>query len=205
MRRLGLSRCASSIAFFTICLFCSAPGVALGFDDQITHPQITRVSAERSSLGAVLKNDLSIAAGLLAELRARSGRSQSVVQWLRVGSQAEDDPGCRANNHFHNPLLPFPNSGLTDLLAAIRFMCRNTPFTEPRSIVLWGTRFVTPNDRGPATINSFDWDAARTAYLNALMLPSSSDREAALAQAFEALGHLVHVGTGLGCSRSCTQ
>ncbi len=70
-------------------------------------------------------------------------------------------------------------------------------FQPIQSNVTWGTRFISPTDRGPATANPFDWDAARVSYLNALRLPTSADREAALALSFETLGHVLHLAQDL--------
>ncbi|MBI3028539.1 MAG: hypothetical protein HYY64_03405, partial [Candidatus Rokubacteria bacterium] len=95
--------------------------------------------------------------------------------------------------HFHNPLRPFSSSGVTDLPPFIQGACSATEFDQTFSSVLWGTRFTSPQERGPGAGNPFDWDAARSAYLDALILPTSAEREAALARTFETLGHVMHL------------
>ncbi|MCI5142717.1 MAG: hypothetical protein D3909_13540 [Candidatus Electrothrix sp. ATG1] len=37
-----------------------------------------------------------------------------IAEWLELGSKKEDDPMCRAANHFHDPWKPWDKSELTD-------------------------------------------------------------------------------------------
>jgi hypothetical protein len=75
----------------------------------------------------------------------------------------------------------------------IRIVCSFTDFDQTFSSVLWGTRFTSPQDRGPIPGNPFDWDAARIAYRDALILRTPAEREAALARTSETLGHVKHL------------
>ena len=172
-------------------LALSGPGEA--FDDVDTHPRITDAAAGKSSLDSRLKDDLALPGGLDTTLIDPSGRPLSVVRWLRRGSTLEDAPPCRARNHFHNPLRPFTSSGVTDLPFFVRDACADTPFAVTRSNVLWGTRFVSPVEKGPGAGNPFDWDAARLAFREALIAGTRAEREAALARTFETLGHVAHL------------
>lgn len=170
------------------------PGVAEAFDDVLTHPQITRVSVLGSTLDATLKSELGLPDGINARLASRQDESLTVVGWLQRGSRLEDEPACRAGNHFHNPLRPFTASQVSDRPGLINLWCASfSPFTLLRSNVTWGTRFVSPSELGPATGNPFDWVAARHAYLDGLTAPLPSDRTAALASAFETIGHVMHL------------
>lgn len=168
-----------------------APGLVSGFDERDTHPRVTERAARQSRLDAVLKRELGIESGVDALLRiAASTVPRSVLGWLRDGATSEDRPTCRATNHFHNPLKSFTSARVSDQ----PFMDDACPDFRPiLSSVTWGTRFVSPAERGPATANPFDWDAARGSFLNALTLGAPTDREAALAQTFEALGHVMHL------------
>jgi len=97
--------------------------LAEGFDDRATHPRITGVSTVRSSVDGVLKTELGLRAGSAADLRSGDGRSQTVSEWLQIGSRLEDEPPCRAGNHFHNPLRPFTTSQVSDRPGFINFWC----------------------------------------------------------------------------------
>ena len=102
-------------------LALSAPVLAHAFDDLDTHPRITRPAVRASKLDATLKNELDITDGINAMLRTPSSvRPQPALEWQRIGSRLEDDPGCRASNHFHDPLRPFTSSGVSDLPSWIR-------------------------------------------------------------------------------------
>ena len=181
----------SRAVFVTSSLLILTIGPAGAFDDIDTHPRITRASIRGSSLDASLKNELAMGEGVLTVLRPRSGNGQSIQRWIEDGSRLEDNPTCRATNHFHNPLKPFTSSGLEDEGFLVKFGCGSGPGL---SSVTWGTRFTSPTDRGSeATGNTFDWDAARTTYLGGLTLAKPSDSEAALAQTFETLGHVMHL------------
>ena len=164
--------------------------VAEAFDEVDTHPRLTQVSALQSLLDNTLRTDVGILDGVQARLRGSGGETATVLQWLRIGGASEDFPMCRASNHFHNPLKPFTSSRVTDE-PLIDVFCPD--FQPVRSNVVWGTGFVSPTERGPATENPFDWDASRRAYWDALTLALPPDREAALARTFETLGHVMHV------------
>ncbi len=178
---------------WAVALSLSVSTLTYGFDDQTTHPQMTEKAARASNLNATLTNELDITDGINAMLTGSSGKSQRVFEWLRAGSILEDSPTCRASNHFHNPLRPFTASGVTDLPFWIQAYCGLGPYGRITSNVTWGTRFTTPTGKGPDTGNRMDWDAARTAYLDALTKPDPGDREAALAQTFQALGQVMHL------------
>jgi len=164
--------------------------VASSFDDRDTHRRITRGATSASGMDAYVTHELGLSEGLNRVLMGRQGPPQSIRRWLEDGSQLEDSPMCRASNHFHNPLKPFLSSRVTDM-PGLDLACDQ--FRPIQSSVTWATRFVSPAERGPATLNPFDWDAARGSFLNALTSDAPRDREAALAQTFETLGHLVHL------------
>jgi hypothetical protein len=167
-----------------------APDTVAGFDERDTHPRITERAARQSTVDSSLKDELNVPDGIDANLKGPSGTPQRVFQWLRRGATSEDQPMCRASNHFHNPLQPFTSSRVTDV-PLLGLVCSD--FQSLQSNVTWGTRFVSPAERGPATLNPSDWDSARKSFLDALALPGAAAREAAMAQTFETLGHVMHL------------
>jgi len=166
---------------------------ASSFDDQDTHPRLTVSGVRVSGLDSLLKAELRMVDGIETVLQPAAGKPVSVLRLLQGGSRLEDAPPCRARNHFHNPLRPFTSSGVTDLPFFVRDACADTPFAVTRSNVLWGTRFVSPVEKGPGAGNPFDWDAARLAFREALIAGTRAEREAALARTFETLGHVAHL------------
>ena len=183
-------RLSSFLGAATLLLLLSE---AAAFDNLDTHRRITRLSARASDLDNVLKGELLMLDGVGTLLQPAVEQRRTIGSLLEGGSQFEDDPPCRARNHFHNPLRPFSSSGITDLPPFIQGACSVTEFDQTFSSILWGTRFTSPQEQGPGAGNPFDWDAARGAYLDALILPTSPEREGALARTFETLGHVMHL------------
>jgi hypothetical protein len=110
------------------------PGVSHGFDDKITHPQITRSAVRASILDSFLRNNLGLSNGIQSQIRSTSGTTQNVGDWLDDGSTLEDSPPCRASNHFHNPLKPFTESAVSDL-DVFHLFCGGGPL-YPK--LIWG-------------------------------------------------------------------
>ena len=101
-----------------VLVFTSNP--SLGFDDQYTPLQLTERGIAVSNLATVLKSTLGITDGINATLTdptyPLSVKSRSIIRWLQAGSTREDrDHFCRASNHVHNPLQPYPSAGITDV------------------------------------------------------------------------------------------
>lgn len=178
--------------------FSSVPTLSYAFDDVDTHPRMAEKATRVSNLDLILMNELDLADGINTRLKPLVGESQRIFELVRRGSILEDDPGCRASNHFHNPLQPFTSAGVTDLPFWIRARCALTEYNRNLSNVTWGTRFTAPTQKGPDTGNRMDWDAARGAYLAALTLRELAAREAALAETFQAIGQVMHLVQDLG-------
>jgi hypothetical protein len=176
-------------------LYCSVliPSISYSFDDRETHPRITRSAVSSSNIGSMLRDDLGYIASTETEIRGQTGRTFSIMDWVRLGSVEEDDPACRASHHFHHPLRPFLNSGVTDQPLFIRLYCLTTGHPNIFSNVTWATGYTSPIEKGSSTGNGFTWDTARRSYLDALTLPAPLDREAALASTFQTLGHVMHL------------
>ena len=74
-------------------------GNVSAFDNENTHPDLTDEAIEKSKLYDYFKNTLNFpnGTGTIVE-------GIPIRKWIMDGSEFEDEPGCRASNHFHNPL-----------------------------------------------------------------------------------------------------
>lgn len=91
---------------------------ALGFDDADTHPRITEKATKITLLNDFLLTNLSFTNGyktIIMKTKNNTYVTKDVLNWLRDGSKEEDHPTCKAMNHFHNPLLPWDQSFMTDV------------------------------------------------------------------------------------------
>lgn len=126
---------------------------AHGFDDQVTHPELTEKAVLASKLDGTQKATLDVARGSAGWL---SG--DTVLEWLKSGSKQED-AGCRAKSHFHNPWKDFSVSGVSDLDGGNLF-CSARGYSN----VMWGTDFTASEYPGhDETPNLFNWGHTRAA------------------------------------------
>jgi hypothetical protein len=190
------NRAIASMIFLLIFTF---PVGVESYDNEITHPQLTRRSSLLSSLNNYLINNLSIEEGLDKILKNDfTWESRSILQWLQKGSTDEDSPMCRASNHFHNPLRAWNKSGMSDQPAFVNLRC--ILWIPWYSNVTWATGYLSPSPDGQkAAFNSNPyyapntWDNSRHYYYNALTSTSTENREYFLAEAFKALGQVMHL------------
>jgi len=140
--------------------------------DVETHRVLAERATDISSLAGVLELELGLKEGLRTEFLGRS-----VQRWIQDGARFEDEPFRRVLNHFHNPLQPWRQAGLT------------LPFLGQRgqSSVLWGQ--TANQDPG----GKWSWGDARRRYVDALTAPSKSQREQSFADLFRSLGQLTHL------------
>ncbi len=112
------------------------------FEERHTHPKITEQAIQHSKIGTFLIQYFgrdfqggteSIMAG------------KSVMDWLTKGSTDEDSVVCRRANHFHNPLLPWEQSGMGDDPLWAESGCT---FWTRYSAVTWGTGYLSPSPGG---------------------------------------------------------
>ncbi|MCX5734342.1 MAG: hypothetical protein NTW68_08460 [candidate division NC10 bacterium] len=208
-RRPVLCHAPSFHFFWTTILLLGLAPLAYGFDEQITHPQLTRAAIAQSKLEATLKSALGISNGPAETLPSFQGaplnrlQALPISEWLTAGSSDEDDPVCSAINHFHNPLKPFTQSGNSDVAGVVgKLWCWGTsPYQQVYSNVTWGTGYTdvtTHATNAQKTGNTADWDAARLAYYEAQRQENRDARNAYLAQTFYILGHLLHLVQDLG-------
>src|SRR5262249_48206939 len=119
----------------------------------------------QTTVDEILKFRLGIGRGLEHEIQ-----NKSLTEWLRVGAIREDDE-LRFLNHFHNPLNAWTVAGYVNV---------------GQSSILWA-------QKAARSTPSWSWPDARRYYLEALTLPRASERDAALARTFRALGHVIHL------------
>ena len=179
------------LLYMSTLLLCNSSVNA--YDDQVTHPEITRKAVSSSKLESYLTQNFGNQFANGINLTILNGRF--VIDWLTQGSTAEDHPICHASHHFHNPLLPWLQSQMSD-----------TPWMDyacdvPRySNVTWATGYDTPPPQGAKAkiavspfYNRVSWDSAREYYYKALTLGANADRENYFAKTFEAIGHVLHL------------
>jgi hypothetical protein len=123
---------------------------------------------------AIFKSQYGIVAGLTQSLLGNT-----IEGWIRTGSLQEDLPFTRALNHFHNPLLPWDQAGLTVGLQV------------GQSSVLWQQN---PDQRDLFLFqDTWSWPLARTRFLDFLTKPTQAERDRALADTARALGQVMHL------------
>ena len=117
-------------------------GVA-AFDNELTHPQVTERAITISSLDKTrfLQDRLGLVNGTTTVVNKRN-----VIEWLREGSRQEDEPACRASNHFHNPLRNWTESGMRDepWFVSLRCILSDYPSSKIKSNVVWATGYTAP-------------------------------------------------------------
>jgi hypothetical protein len=142
--------------------------------NQSTHEIINRVAAQTSGLDTVLRNNLNLSDGVNQRFRGRP-----VEDWIGEGGIREDD-GVRFFRHFHDPLKPWANAGLTFL-------------GQQQSSIHWMQRTMNCENVDLRNPKEWSWSAARCYFYLALTAPSADDRETAWAHAFRAIGQVMHL------------
>jgi len=189
--------------FYTLALlymlFFAMP--CYSYQETITHPNMSELATKNSQLGATLTSQLSLTSGLDTIIptvvgEVTSGSSKTIREWLLLGSEEEDDPMCRASNHFHNPLnsKPWENSYLMDWPQTFGSYCSGG-WGNRYSNIVWATGFSSPAPYGDkmAAPNPWAWDSARTYYELAFKAGTVAEREQYLADTFLSLGHILHL------------
>jgi len=94
---------------------------------------------------------------------------KQIRRWVEQGSKNEDYTLDILTSHYHNPIT---NKGLTE-----------------RGLTIGESAY----DRANNPNNPWSWQKARENLYKGLTLSTKTEREKALAESFEALGHLVHL------------
>lgn len=166
------------------------------YNDEITHPEITKKAEESSKLDYYLSENLG-RTFLKGSDTAIKGKP--ILEWLTESSKLEDESLCRASNHFHDPLKTnWSDAGLSDpdlRSQLIPEWCKKVKGYSNDSNLVWATRFTSPTLGGSAIYskNQWDWYFARSYYSYALTASDKASREAYFAKAFQPLGQIMHI------------
>lgn len=193
-------------------LLLALPILSYGYDNINTHPDLTHETItnpkSNSNLNNFLKKNLGFTNGLDEKIKDSSGMSNSVLQWVKKGSKEEDEPMCRASNHFHNPIAVSDNSGtswengkLTDEIWFIDLYCSRSEYTKKYSNLVWATGYINQetiipdytNDSGELISKIRNWVVAKNSYYYGLIHPYQWRREEYFAMSFESLGYILHL------------
>jgi hypothetical protein len=193
------------ISFYLVWLFSVT--FALAYNDKITHPNLS----ENALLESNTRGNNYLSKNLMLKDKENSLiNGKTLIEWLQYGAEMEDDPMCRASNHFHNPYLDWTDSGLSDTLPLVDWWCWSTspyPPEEIKSNVTWATGY---SDRGyidpfsdVSDVNAWDWESARNyfyTYLTGLdaqnglqVAPDETTRNLYLVDTLRALGQVMHL------------
>src|SRR5262249_26266369 len=149
--------------------FIGSACIADAFED-LTHKLINETGASLARINQTvtfdqfLKGSIGLVQGSLAPLKDSNGttnelgKTNTVVDWLRLGGTAEDVPFCRPARHFHDPLQPWTSAGLSTSNPFINLICGSS-FA---SSVLWAQRHT--QEVGAQR----SWFEARSSYFDAL-------------------------------------
>jgi len=197
---------ASEMRSWTVLIFfyiCFLPVISRAFNDETTHPELS----ERAIVHSVMEEYLEQEIGIVDNIDERIN-GKTIEGWIKYGSEMEDDPPCRASNHFHNPNLPWSESGLSDHLWAVDVFCVFGDYMPSflTSNVTWATGYLSRGgqDKDDKIIieNKWDWQNAREyfyIYLTGKDLEdnyvahTNENRQQALAKSMQALGQVVHL------------
>ena len=186
--------------FYGIVLVICLSNNAFCFDDRLTHPDITEKAVSNSNLGPYLKNNLELKDGI--DTKFPSNSKDSVRILFKKGATDEDDPDCRASNHFHNPLLSWDQSQMTDDILTwkgrrVRATCQEDwPFLERKSNITWATGYLSPAPNGAKVSmdnQEMNWDDAREYFRLALTESDKTVRETNFAKTFQSIGQVMHL------------
>lgn len=151
------------LMFIVVFLFSAK---ANGYDNHVAHPQITGRAITNSIIHDYLDSNLKLPSGTDTLINGRT-----ISEWLTMGSTIEDEPQCRASNHFHNPLREWDESGMRDQPWFVNGWCSggDYPTEDINSAVHWATGYVEPAPGSKEyTGNEWDWDYAREHYFTYL-------------------------------------
>jgi hypothetical protein len=154
------------------------PAMTEAWNDSITHRDLSEKATEHSILGPA-RGDYLKRLGFtqnLAETFMADGETRRVKQWIGYGSVQEDAGNvftAHYYNHFHNPLLPWGNAGLSTPY----------PLINGKSSLLWAQDSANP----------WSWRKTREHFYAALVSSTDAGRSESFARTFRGLGHQIHL------------
>jgi len=150
--------------------------------DVPTHRQLgLRAANEAVGVNTTLMDDLGFSEGRDSFLVNGATRFR-VTEWIQEGAGREDTPFWRVRHHFHNPLRAWDSAGLSTAFGV--------EIELGQSSIVWSQRAFQEGPKGGGT---WSWPFARQRFLAALIGRTPTEREAALADTFRALGHVAHL------------
>ena len=150
---------------------------AIGLNEG-THELVNRLATQASSLDQVLRQ-LGFADGIREGLNG-----STALRWIEVGGKLEDSPLCRPARHFHDPLKPWTEAGLSTINPLITLPCGGSSF--PSSVAWMQTARQDPaGNLG----GNWSWHDARRYYQEAL----ATNEPGLWAKTFQALGQIMHL------------
>lgn len=190
---------SKNLLVIILLFFCNYSIPVYSFDDQKTHRELTDAATVNSNLINYLITNIGFGEGLDKTFKGidRKGyeRTYSVSKWLQDGSEDEDNPLCRATNHFHNPIHDgdWTQSKMSDSILvpiySFIFNC-GTKYSN----VTWATGYTAPIS-GYAARNGqkMGWDNARTYFYEALTATDPRVKEAKFVKTFKSVGMVTHL------------
>jgi len=159
---------------------------ATAWDNEKTHKDLSSFAADNSVLSRT-KGDYLLNFGFTEELDQLfkwNNIEKTAKEWIRDGAYDEDAwtgvtvmlATSRWTNHFHNPLKPWEEAGLTDIQTG-------------KSSLLWAQ---DASYQEGFLLGDWSWSTVRACYDLALTSASAADREAFFAMVFTGLGHQMH-------------
>jgi len=189
------------LSFFPLIIVFLVSGNVSAFDHEITHRQLTEKAIENSLANQYLIDNLNLSDGTATLING-----VKIEKWLIEGSYLEDEPNCRASNHFHNPLKPWTDSYMSDQPWFINWWCSDGeyPAQNIKSNIHWATGYTEPAPDGTKaeTNNQWDWDHAREYFYIYLTGRDFQENEVAgtedikktyFVNCFQALGQVLHL------------
>src|SRR3990172_4063427 len=176
--RAVYSTSKSVTALATMWAFLLLPNLTkkLNAYDLPTHQAIAERAVGVTSLSSYLRNQLGLRGGV-----AETFLGQRVDQWIISGAQFEDIPDARVRHHFHNPLRPWGQAGLTFLGVQLG-----------ESSVMWNQE-PQQDSYLFAGNGSWSWHNARKQFFDALTGTAKAQREKSFADLFRSLGQGTHL------------
>ena len=192
--------CRSYLIFILIFLSCICYMPVHAFDDQLTHPKLTKQSIiSNDSINTLLVGFIGYSSGFSKVLKGVNSngvnKELKVIEWLQEGALDEDHPLCRATNHFHNPIHSgdWTQSKMSDSIIVPIYSFLVNCGTK-YSNVTWATGFTSLNT-GFIYRDGQDmgWDYARTYLHWALTSNDPTVREENFVKTFRSVGMVVHL------------
>jgi hypothetical protein len=199
------------LSFLILVIAILFPLDSLAWDNVITHPHIVKQAVRNSDIDAFLQNELGMKPSQDPERPGTLFNGKYVTSLIQEGAELEDNPACRASNHFHDPLIEdWTMSGLTDTHWLVNLYCWGFGFGQypPNKInsdVTWATGYKSPSEKennGVREFNEWDWDSAREYYYIYLagkdfsgneIAPDEDTRNEYMTKCFRALGQVLHL------------